>query len=114
MKKEDKTKLLNKISWKIFLAFVVAFTALYLSESTGYYEYEQHKNLVITEEQIKKFENDVEEGKTINIDDYAIEKETDYQNGISNFGLTVSNTIGGIITNGLETTLEFLTKMTQN
>ena len=39
MKTEDKKKLGNKICTKLFMALLVAFFALYLSEKSGYYEY---------------------------------------------------------------------------
>ena len=55
MKIEDKKKLGNKICSKIFMALFIAFLALYLSEKTGYYEYEQHKQTTLTKEKIKQF-----------------------------------------------------------
>ena len=71
MKTEDKKKLGNKICTKLFMALLVAFLALYLSEKSGYYEYEQHKQTTLTKEKIKQFEKDVADGKNVDIKDYS-------------------------------------------
>ena len=49
MDEKKKKKLFNKIMSRIFLFFLIAFTALYVSEATGYYEFEQHNKKVLTE-----------------------------------------------------------------
>ncbi len=111
MKPDEKKKLVNKIFWKIFLVFLVAFFALYVSEATGYYEFEQHKKVILTQEKIKQFEEDVAAGKNVDIKDYMGEKEINYQTKVSDFGFHLSETIGKHIQSGLESTFEFLNQM---
>ena len=55
----------------IFCLFVI-FLAIYGSSKTGYYEYENKKQKELTEEEIKKFEEDVAKGKNVNINDEVL------------------------------------------
>lgn len=111
MKPEEKKKIINKFLWRCFLVLLICFTALYLSEATGYYEYEQHKNMVLTKEKIEEFEQDVKDGKNIDIKNYVDMKEKDYSNQVSNFGMNVSSTINTFVTDGLNSIFKFLGDM---
>ena len=108
MEEKDKTKIYNKIFWKLFLALLFGFGALYISEVSGYYEFQEHKQVTLTNEKIKEFENDIKEGKDINIKDYINEKEVKLDNNFSNAGIFFSETIGEWLQNSLETTFSFL------
>lgn len=108
MKPEEKKKIANKVFGRILFAFFIAFFAIYVSEATGYYEFEQHKKVTLTEEKIKQFEEDVAAGKKVDIKDYMGEREIDYQNNISKTGLQISENIGEIVQSGLEATFQFL------
>lgn len=90
MKTEDKKKLGSKICTKVFMALFVAFLALYLSEKSGYYEYEQHKQTTLTKEKIKQFEKDVALGKNVDIKDYTTEDNINYETKVSKAGLNIS------------------------
>lgn len=107
MEENKKNKIINKIFWKLFLALLFGFGALYLSEVSGYYEFQEHKQVVLTNEKIKEFEADIKEGKDINIKDYINEKEVNLDNSFSNAGIFFSETIGEWVQNGLNATLEF-------
>lgn len=108
METKDKKKLYSKMFWKIFLALLFGFGALYVSEATGYYEFEQHKKVTLTNEKINEFENDLKSGKQINIKNYIDEKEQSYENGFSKTGIFVSTIIEDCIGSGLQKTFEFL------
>lgn len=108
MKKEDKKKLCNKIFARIFICLFIAFFALYVCEATGYYEFEQHKKTTLTSEKIKEFENDVKEGKNIDINKYIVDDVYDYETKVSKTGLYISKNIGDIVKTGLENTFKFL------
>lgn len=108
MKPEEKKKIATKICWRIFIALFIAFLALYVSQATGYYEYEQHRKVVLTSDKIKQFEKDVADGKNIDIKNYTEEKVPDYKTKISSFGLQLSKELGGVVQSGLEATFEFL------
>jgi len=108
MEIKDKKKLCNKIFWKIFLALLISFFALYVSAATGYYEFEQHKKVTLTKEKIKEFEQDLKDGKKINVKKYLDEKEEYYENGFSNAGIVFSNVIEECVENGIQNIFGFL------
>ena len=111
MKLEDKKKLCNKIFFKIFLALFIAFLAIYISSATGYYEFEQHNKMVLTEEKIKEFEQDVAEGKEVDIKNYIVSDTPNYENNISKLGKKVSSAVEDFISSGLESTFSFFNKL---
>ena len=111
MKPEEKKRLAHKFLWRCFLVLLICFTALYLSEATGYYEYEQHKNMVLTSEKIKEFEKDVKDGKNIDIKNYVETKTPNYSNNVSELGLNVSNVINSFVTDGINNFFKFLGDM---
>ena len=52
MKQDNKKKMINKIAgWFVFILFIT-FVTLYISQATGYYEYEQARKTAFTKEQI--------------------------------------------------------------
>lgn len=108
MKTEDKKKLAKKILSKCFIFLFLAYSVLYLSEGAGYFEYEQHRNMVLTNEKIKEFEEDVKNGKNIDIGNYVESKAKDYSNSVSNFGLDVSKFVNTVVTDGLNSFFSFL------
>ncbi len=86
-----KHKKLNKIfKYSILISFVTFF-ALYLSQSTGYFEYRNSKKVALTNEQIEKFESDVKAGKNVDLEEYISVNNPDYQNAISKIGLSISS-----------------------
>lgn len=104
----EKNKIYSKIFWRLFLALLFGFMALYISSETGYYEFEQHKKVTLTTEKIKEFEQDLKEGKTINVKDYLDEKEENYENTFSKAGIMFSTFIGDFVQNGVTNTFKFL------
>lgn len=111
MKREDKIKLFVKFIKICFWVLFITFCALYFSQATGYYEYELHKKVAFTEEQIKKFENDVKKGVNIDLNDYLKNQNKYYQNNISRFGLSISNFIGKNVKKGIQSTFDALSKL---
>lgn len=96
-----KQKIANVIFKYLFLMSFIIFLTIYFSQATGYYEYEQYKKKELTEEQIRKFEKDISEGKKIDIDSY-LEPTKNFENKISNATLTVSDTIQNYMVKGIE------------
>lgn len=80
----------------------VLFIALYFTQTTGYYEFEQKKLTTLTEDQIKLFEKDVKEGKKIDIENYLTHGKKSYDNKISSMSLSLSRRIEKTVTSGLE------------
>lgn len=108
MKDEKVKKTITKIFWKFFLMLLIGFTAIYISEATGYYEFEQHNKKVLTEEKIKQFEQDIENGKNIDINNYVVTNEQNYESKLSKAGDKISKEIENFVVDGLNNTFKFL------
>lgn len=65
------------------IIFLMVFFGLLFAQQTGFYKNEIQEEVELTSEQIKKFEEDIKEGKEIDVTNYIV-KETDYSNKLSN------------------------------
>lgn len=90
-------KIYKYFIWFLFLSFLV----LYFAQAGGYYETLNNKKATLTEEKIKQFEEDVKNGKQINVDDYIVDISQNYGNKISDFGLFTSKTFAKYFEKGL-------------
>lgn len=113
MKREDKVKIYKRIFKFCFTVLSITFLTLYLSQATGYYEYEQHKQSTFTSEQIKKFEADVASGKNVDINDYVDKTDKDYSNKVSDLGYNLSSQIGKYIKIGIDGAFGALNKLVE-
>ena len=114
MKKEDRLKLLNKLSKMFIILLFCSFTILYISQATGHYEYTQRKKVALTEDKIKQFEEDVANGKEIKIEDYMDNSEVNYQNKTSQLGLDLSENVGKYISVGIKGFFKQLNKLVED
>ncbi len=105
---EKAKKIANKFFWKLFLFLLVSFTAIYISEATGYYEFEQYNKKELIEKEIEKFEKDVAEGKNVDLNEYINHDKVNYANKLSKIGLKLSNGIEDVVVGSLESTFKFL------
>ena len=106
-----KKKKNNKIYRFIFMVFFMSFLVIYFSELTGYYEYQNHKKATLTEEQIKKFENDIAEGKEVDINEYLVADNRTYNNKLSKLTSKLSDGISSVVESGVESTFKFLSRL---
>ena len=74
----------------VFLIFFFLFMILYSMQAAGYNEYSQNKKNMLTAEQIEQFEQDVAAGKDVGVEDYLKSQEKQYNNAVSQAGLTIS------------------------
>lgn len=80
-----------KIFFKtVFIFSFVSFMTFYISLQSGYYEYNNRRKMSFTSEQIRQFEDDVKNGKSVDIDEYLKNTDNDYQNKISKMTLDIS------------------------
>jgi len=107
MKKDKK----NKIYKFIFLIFFMSFLVIYFSELTGYYEYQNHQKTTLTEEQIRKFEEDVKNGNEVDINEYLVVDTKKYNNALSKLASKLSDNISKIVNNGVEYTFKYISKI---
>ena len=93
---EDKKKNSYDIFFRVLFVLFVIFLCLYAISISGFVDTRNSKKTLYTEEQIKKFENDVKNGEYVDITDYLVTEDIDYSNGFSRFGEDVSNTISSV------------------
>ena len=65
------------------LSLFTFYVVLLLVQSQGYYKTRSEKAKILTDEQIEKFEKDVQDGRNIDVNEYIIYKDKDYTNDIS-------------------------------
>ncbi len=109
MKKKKNNKLINIIFLMLFMSFLV----IYFSEITGYYEYQNHKKTTLTEEQIRKFESDVENGKEVDLNQYLVVENKNYNNKLSKAASKLSDGISNVVKKGVESTFKFLSNLVE-
>ncbi len=83
----------------IGMTLLFLFLGLYLASRNGYIDYQARNQMILTQEQIKKFEEDVKNQRPIDIDNYIVREEDLYDNQLSKTSLKISNTIGRTIQN---------------
>ncbi len=108
-----KRDFLKRLFRLCFLTLFVTFMALYISQSAGYVEYENRKQVALTESQIKKFESDVAAGKKIDVEKYLKTNEKDYQNNLSKAGLKISKITESGVNKVVDTSFKFLAKLAE-
>lgn len=79
----------------------ILFVGLYLVGNSNYYDYEASIKTRLTEEQIKQFEEDISEGKAVDVENYLELNKKDYANPISDTTLKISKTISESFEKGL-------------
>lgn len=101
---------IDKLFKLTFIILIVLFVFLIVASKSGYYEYELSQKRKLTDEAIEKFENDVAQGKSIDINNYLENKEKDYSNKISKLGNRVSDTIETIFSKGIGYIFKYINK----
>lgn len=94
----------KKINWLriIIIILFIGYISLFLLNKTGYYNSALRKKTELTNEQIKRFETDIRNGKQIDINDYLIDETKDYTNATSNTGYYISTSVEKILNNGIK------------
>ena len=96
---------------KTLLVLFVCFLIIYISRQTGLYEFKVYNKTRLTENAIKEFEKDINEGKNVNLKDYIVDDNIDYSNSISRFGTDIGNLLETIMNDGIKKTLKFLSAL---
>ena len=94
----------------IFIFLFVIFLTMYISVGSNYYEYELHKKVMLTNEDSKRFEDDVKNNKEVDIDNY-ISSRVDYSNSFSKASTKVSKETKKYIKQGIEGIFNIFSKM---
>ena len=89
---------------------IIVFFVMILASSSGYYEYELSKKTTLTNEAIARFEQDLKDGKNIDIDDYVVKEEKNYDNRISRMGNSISDKINNVVSTGVKYLFKYIEK----
>ena len=68
----------------------VIFITIYIFYGNSYYNYDLHKKVELTNEQIERFENDIKNNNNIDVSDYIGNTKEDYSNNMSDLGVSFS------------------------
>ena len=103
-----KTKKIIKL---IVYITIIAFMFSYAIEKSGYYEYNLANKRDLTEKEIKQFEEDIKEGKDIDINTYLKDNTIDYSNKLTRTTTDVSLKLNKYLTKALNKTFNILNKL---
>ena len=106
----EEVKSSNKLL-KLLLFMFVGFLILTISKETGLYEYQVHNKTILTKEAMLKFENDVEKGKDVSINDYLESEYKDYSNIVSKTGSNLNRFVELFMNKGIKKTLKVMSHL---
>lgn len=96
MKKKEKNPFFRILGF-LFLLFI----SLYIALESGYYEAKVTKKTAMTEESIKKFEQDIKDGKPIDIKSYQYVEHKDYSNNTTDAAIFIGNQVESFMASGI-------------
>ncbi len=67
----------------MFLSLLFFFSLMMSLGYMGYYQNRNEKAKILTDKEIKEFENDINMGKNVDIKKYVLYEDKDYTNGLS-------------------------------
>ena len=105
--KINTKKLFNSIVFILFTLFV----CLYFASSNGYYEYQNKEKTELTKEKIKQFEEDIKNGKKVDINNYLTKETKNYDNKVTKLGNKLSDIRDYGMMDTLEKTFNFFEKV---
>ena len=94
----NKKKIFKIVFFILFISFVIS----YVIEKSGYYEYNLQNKMIMTNEAMEQFENDVKDGKDVRREDYLVSTEKDYTSSLTKGTNKVSIKVNGILKKGIE------------
>ena len=105
-----QVKLRTKIFRFTFVILFAVFLTMFISNKYGYYEYKKREQVTLTQEQIKQFEEDVKNGKNVDLENYLEKTNKNYQTKFSQLGLNLSNTIADTVSKGVNKFFGYISK----
>lgn len=100
----------NKIFKGVLFLLLGIFFVMIITCSNGYYEYELNKKTNLTNEAIEKFEQDVKNGKNIDINNYVKTDTKNYDNKVSRMGNSISKKIDNTMSLGIKYLFKYIEK----
>lgn len=104
----NKQKILRTFKNSIYLFVVLSFLIIYFTSEAGYFDHVKNRRATLTSEQIALFEQDIKAGKEIDINNYYINKDEEYNNKFSRLGFKTSSKLRNVIKGFLNKTFNLL------
>lgn len=92
----------------VFCIFMFIYLIIFFSSYTGYYEYNNYKKTRLTNEQIKKFEKDIKDGKELDLEEYLVVNKYSYKTTLSTLTIRISEGISDLVTYGVKTSFKYI------
>ena len=108
MKKKNNNR--GLFWWPLAILFVVYLGYLMALES-GYYQSKVEQKTILTEEKIEEFEEDIKNGKELDIKDYVVSDYKDYSSPLSKAGQKISLGVENFITKGIGEFVSVVSKL---
>lgn len=101
----------KKIAKLFIYIILLTFFFSYILEKSGYYEYNLQSKKNLTEEEIKKFEQDIKEGKDVDITNYLKDNTTDYSNNLTKTASQFSINLNKYLNRAISGTFDIFGKL---
>lgn len=106
----NKEMVVKYILGIIFVVFIISYV---ISES-GYYEYNLRNKSVMTSEAMERFENDLEEGKDVLMEDYIVNTTKDYTSRLTIGTNKISMNINSLLKKSIERVFRFASRLVED
>ena len=104
MKRRVGSNYFMKILGVLFLVFI----SLYIALESGYYEAKTRKRTEVTEESIRKFEQDIKDGKEVDVEKYIVDEKKDYSNKTTDMAIYIGDKVEKFMATGISDLLEIV------
>lgn len=93
----------KKTNWFLRTLTILFFiyVSLYIALESGYYEAKIANKTALTEESIKKFEDDIKNGNPIDLDSYTYNESKDYSNNTTDLAIFLSEKVEKFMSSGI-------------
>ena len=95
----------------LFIMLFISYMTIFISQKSGYVNFQNYKKTALTKEKIMEFEKDVKNGKNINLEDYKINTKKNYSNKLSNVGYSISKGISTLVYKGVSSFFDTIGKL---
>lgn len=103
----------NQIFKVIFIFLFIAYITIYTAQKSGYMDFQNYKKMSLTKEKIMEFEQDIKDGKRVDLTKYADNTTISYSNKISNAGYSISNGVSGLVNKGVVGLFDTIAKLAE-
>ena len=104
----------NNYFLRIVLIIFIIFMGLYISVSNNSCQNQLHDEVILTEANMKEFEEDVKAGKPLDLKKYQNISNHDYGNLFSNTGNFLGKKLDYVMLNGTDDAIKVLKKLFSN